>query len=303
MMINIVRTSLAILLFPLTILQRIKENKEIKRINQIGRLYQVGSRKLHINVQGIGNRTVVFDSGLGSFSLDWKHIQNELSKDAVTVAYDRAGYGWSQRANHNSTSKDCVEDLRELLQQAGLKPPYLLVGHSYGGLNMRLYAQTYPDEVSGLLLIDPTSEFRFLPEYIDNERQHQYLNTLKQYKLGYILSVIGITRLIKRPVWNRYLPKEYIALGFRNTAYEAIYKEYINIESSCRQAANRSIDARIPVMILSAGKMNEAWKNDQVELSKLLLNCKHIYINDSFHNIHLERPDTVVNSIRELMSR
>lgn len=300
-MINVIRTSLAVLLFPLTIFQQVKENKDIKRINPLGRFYQIGNHTLHVNVQGNGKHTVVFDSGLGSFSLDWTHIQQELITDAVTVSYDRAGYGWSQRANRNTTSKECVGDLRQLLREAGLKPPYLMVGHSFGGLNMRLYAQMYPDEVSGLILIDPTSEYRFLPEYTDSERRGQYFGALRQYKMGYALSIIGMTRMFKRPVWNRYLSKNYIALGFRKSAYEAIYKEYKNIEVSCREVATQNLVDRIPVTILSAGKMNDSWKSDQKKLAKLFSNSRHIFIEDSYHNIHFERPDTVSNAIREMI--
>ncbi|MGN7456023.1 alpha/beta fold hydrolase [Paenibacillus pasadenensis] len=92
-MINIIRTSLAGFLFPLTIFQKLKEKKDISKINKLGRLYPVGTHTLHVNIQGTGKHTVVFDSGLGGFSLDWNHLQQELISDAITVAYDRAGYG------------------------------------------------------------------------------------------------------------------------------------------------------------------------------------------------------------------
>ena len=301
MKMKVLRRTVAFILFPLTIFQKFKELNELKRLQPKGVFSVTGKHRVHVNIQGAGKQTVVFDSGLGSFSLEWEYIQQALADYATTFSYDRAGYGWSGKNLGAGTSIEIVEDLRNSLNQLGVKPPYILVGHSFGGLNMRLYAQLYPNEVSSLLLIDSTNEYRFLPEYMDDERQRQFKRTLKEYKLGYILSVLGVTRLIKRPVWNKRLPSRYISLGYRTDAYEAIYKEYLSMKSSCYTVNNKTIDSSIPICILSAGKMNESWRSDQLKLKNISENCRHIVIEDSFHNIHLEKPNEVIKTIKELM--
>lgn len=168
---------------------------------------------------------------------------------------------------------------------------------------MRLFAQLYPKEVSGLVLVDSTNEYQFLPEYIDEKRRLEYDRYLKLYRLGYLFSILGITRFIKHPVWNRYLPKKYQPLGYRKNAYEALYKEYRNIMTGCMMVKNQKIDHDIPIIILSAGKMNESWKEGQKKLLNISKNCKQILVEDSYHNIHFERPEAVVNAIMGLMSK
>lgn len=302
MFLNLIRSALAGMFFPFSIYQKIKEVSDLKKLPQQGQLVNVGKHTLNAVVQGEGDDTVVFDSGLGSFSLEWNHIQQQLSHDAVTVAYDRAGYGWSHKNKGTATSFEIVEDLRKLLKELKLEPPYLLVGHSFGGLNMRLFAQLYPEEVSGLVMVDATNEYRFLPEYVGEERQF-YHRALNQYRLGYLFSVIGMTRLIKRPVWNRYVPIQYQRLGYRIHAYEALFKEYKNIVSSCHMVKDQEINPDIPIIILTAGQMDRSWKMDQTKLKNLSMNCKQIVVEDSYHNIHAERPDVVIHAIKELLHK
>nr|WP_275259488.1 alpha/beta hydrolase [Paenibacillus pinistramenti] len=257
---------------------------------------------MHAVVQGEADQTVVFDSGLGSCSLDWSHIQSELSKHAATVAYDRAGYGWSYKNRGSATSKEIVEDLRDLLKQLNLEPSYILVGHSFGGLNMRLFAQLYPKEVSGLILVDSTNEYQFLPEYIDERWRREYTRYLKSYRLGYLFSIPGITRFINRPVWNRSLPLTFKPLGFRRNAYEALYKKYMSIIVSCRMVKDQGINKDIPITVLTAGKMNESWKEGQQKLTKLSPNTRQIIAQDSYHNIHFEHPEIVVKAVMEILN-
>lgn len=301
MMIKIIRGTLAGVLFPFSIYQKLKEVSDSKKINHNGQLVKVGRHTLHADIQGTGNQTVVFDSGLGCFSLEWSYIQQQLSDVATTVSYDRAGYGWSKRNKGNATSNEIVNDLRELLKCLKLKPPYLLVGHSFGGINMRLYAQLYPNEVSGLILIDPTNEYRFSPEYIDEEKRLHYKHYLNEYRLGFLFSTLGITRLVKRPVYNKRLPIEFQSLGYRVHAYEAIYKEYRGIIQSCDAIKGETIDKEIPIVILSADKMNASWLSDQARLKELSINCRQIIVENSNHNIHFERPDIILDIIKGLI--
>jgi len=300
-MINVIRITLAVAIFPMTIYQKLNEIHELKAAKPTGNTVNIGKHSLHAVVRREGKPIVVFDSGLGSFSLEWDGILHELSSHATTVAYDRAGYGWSHRNKGQATSNEIVENLRILLKRLGLEPPYILVGHSFGGLNMRLYALLYPEEVTGLVLIDPTNEFRFLPQYINEERRRQHKQTLSQYKLGHLFSLLGAARLINRPVWSRAMPRNYIGLGYRAQSFEALYKEYLNITKSCQAVNDKRIEKDLPIVLLTAGQMGENWKEDQNKMKKLFAKSKHIVVEDSSHHIHHERPEIVIHAIKEMI--
>ena len=121
----------------------------------------IGGYRLHINCTGTGSPTVILDAGLGGTSLDWSKIQPEVARFTRVCSYDRAGYGWSESGAGPRTSQQIVQELHLLLVHAQVNGPYLLVGHSVGGLNMRLYAYRYPGEVAGMVLLDSTNEHQF----------------------------------------------------------------------------------------------------------------------------------------------
>src|SRR5438309_5962518 len=122
-----------------------------------GKLVDIGGYRLHINCTGTGSPTVILDAGLGGTSLDWSKVQPAVAGFTRVCSYDRAGYGWSDTGPGPRTSQQIVKELHLLLVHAQISGPYLLVGHSLGGLNMRLYAYRYPGEVAGMdLLASPS---------------------------------------------------------------------------------------------------------------------------------------------------
>src|SRR6185503_7396802 len=125
-----------------------------------GRLVDVGGRKLHVNCAGSGSPTVVLEAGASSFALDWSLVQPEIARTQRVCSYDRAGSGWSDPRPDVETPARIAADLHAALAAAGERPPYVLVGHSAGGLYVRLYQLEHPNEVVGLVLVDPATEDR-----------------------------------------------------------------------------------------------------------------------------------------------
>lgn len=115
-------------------------------------------RRLNIYCVGKGSPTAVFDAGMNNWNQIWGLVQPRIATKTRACSYDRAGLGFSDPSNRAGSSANIVDDLHRLLIAASIQPPYILVGHSYGGMNMRLYANLYPDEVVGMVLVDPSHE-------------------------------------------------------------------------------------------------------------------------------------------------
>ena len=131
---------------------------------------------LNLHCLGRGTPTVLFESGLTDWGFSWALVQPQIAQLTRACVYDRAGLGYSDAAYRASTSNNMVDDLHHLLQAAHVAPPYLLVGHSLGGLNVRLYADRFRDEIGGMVLVDPTHEdgFRRIDALQNNRETRRY---------------------------------------------------------------------------------------------------------------------------------
>jgi pimeloyl-ACP methyl ester carboxylesterase len=134
-----------------------------------GRLVDVGGWRLHLNCTGEvrpAQPTVILETGIGDFSVEWSLVQPRVAAFARVCSYDRAGDGWSELGPHPRTFHQIVYELHTLLEKAGIKPPFVLVGHSYGGWLVRQYQSIYPGEVAGLVLVDAGADNprRILPD-------------------------------------------------------------------------------------------------------------------------------------------
>jgi pimeloyl-ACP methyl ester carboxylesterase len=121
-----------------------------------GSFVMIDGRNMHYRVSGAGRCTFVLEAGLGDYSDSWGDLETGLAAMSRTFVYDRAGLGWSDSAPGPRSVGAIVDDLHRTLTAASIPKPYILVGHSFGGLTQTLYAQRYPSEVAGLLLIDPS---------------------------------------------------------------------------------------------------------------------------------------------------
>jgi len=126
----------------------------------LGKLYEVGGHKMHLyQIGNVGRGPVVLlEAGAGAFSLDWYLVQLEVAKFATVCSYDRAGHAWSELGPRPRTMKQAAYDLHRLLTTAGIHGPYIMVGHSLGGALVRVFATEYPNDVAGIVLVDPGND-------------------------------------------------------------------------------------------------------------------------------------------------
>jgi len=168
--------------------------RDRQRLTGNGRWVETGhGLRLFLVEQGSSGPAVVFESGIAATHLNWRHIQRSVSKFARTVSYDRAGLGWSGPAETARTPGNIAVELRGMLEAARIKPPFVLVGHSFGGLVVRRYAQLYPQEVAGVVLVDPMRCEEWPP--LDPAKQATLDRGVRM--TGYAVSIarLGIARL------------------------------------------------------------------------------------------------------------
>jgi pimeloyl-ACP methyl ester carboxylesterase len=227
-----------------------------------GRLVDVNGYLMHINCTGEGVPTVVLDSGMGNSSLFWSLVQPEMSKSARVCSYDRAGLGWSESRHGwlpfgvtRRTSRQMADELHTLLKNAGVPGPYVLVGHSLGGMNARVYAGTYPDEVVGIVLVDSSHEEAYakLPkEALDNANK-----TKIEHQEARPLALLGMQRLFKNKDNYTWLPPDvrgaYMSVESRTETFITLDDEYLSFGESVRQAREAApMTKSLPLFVLAA---------------------------------------------------
>jgi pimeloyl-ACP methyl ester carboxylesterase len=246
------------------------------------RLVDLGGRRLYIKCSGearAGMPVVVMDAGMGSTSADWSSVEPNVSQFARVCSYDRAGVGKSDRAPQPRTSQDIVNDLHNLLAKAGLNPPYVLVGHSLGGMNARLYASEYPKEVVGMVLVDSTHED-------ENDR---------------------MLAVLPPEILKKAKPEDMIIRS----------AEDIDFNRSVAQIRAANWHSDIPLIVLTRGSatfnpndyavpsLAPKFEQIRLELQKELVRCssrgRQIIAEKSGHYIQRDQPELVIDAIRQVL--
>src|SRR5918993_2783805 len=168
-----------------------------------GKLVDVGGHSLHINCVGQGGPTVILEAANGGTSAHWTRVQQEVARATRVCAYDRAGLGWSEPGPEPRDAKQVSSELHTLLKGANIEGPYVLVGHSFGGLYVRTYAARYPDEVAGVVLVDSSSPKQVSHQPVtrdSNEPQKQSFAVVPRLaRLGVSLPArLGVVRLLSK---------------------------------------------------------------------------------------------------------
>lgn len=283
-----------------------------RRFNAMpGRRVDVGGRKMHIDCTGEGSPAVMLDSGLGDTYVSWRKVQLEIAKFTRVCSYDRAGLGYSDPSSQPRTSKVIAEELHALLQAAGVAPPYVLVGHSMAGYDVRLYAKAYPGDVVGMVLVDashPDQENRLPPELKNLQgsalREYQFLEYTAPFGIPRLLNLCDDDPVQRAAECNWHSFREQVA---EMKAFP---------ESAAEAAATGSL-GDMPLAVLShdpekpssdlppdlAKPTNEAWEKMQEDLAHLSTRGTQTIAKNSAHYIQIDRPDVVIDAVRSVVEQ
>lgn len=271
-----------------------------------GQRIDLGGYKLHLNCEGTSGPAVILESGLGDWSSHWAGVQKLLKAEMQVCSYDRAGYGWSDPGPKPRDSSRIVDELHSLLGKAHIDPPYILVGHSFGGLNVRLYASTFPDEVRGIVLVDASH-----PASLPYRRNEDGSMPSKPMTTGNQLMRVAPAQIDQANV----PPEAQAALSNNLLHTKSIVtgrSEFRSLGQSVIEVANAAPITQIPLIVLSRGRrewpegpdgdaQEVTWRAQQIELSKLSNRGKQRIALNSGHHIQLDEPDVVADAVRELI--
>lgn len=307
----------------------------MRSLDPPGRLIDIGGRRLHLHCMGSGSPTVVLDAALGASSISWALVQPEVAAFTQVCSYDRAGFGWSDAGPLPRTAGRVADELHVLLQRTGLHPPFVLVGHSFGGLVVRIFTQRHRDEVGGLVLVDPADPAGWIQPSEVNQVKIARGTRLCRY--GGRAARLGLARLVAAlaasgriqaarklvrgisggglapadedilaPMWK--LPSEVRQPLWRFWTepkfFEALGSQ---IESIClsaveAQTADREGYADLPLVTISASTSSDTWRQRQDALASLSSRGRHIVASNSGHWVPIDEPKTVVSAIAQVVS-
>jgi pimeloyl-ACP methyl ester carboxylesterase len=287
-----------------------------------GDIYTVNGREMHLNCTGEGSPTVILEAGIGGTSLNWSVVQPAVAEFTRVCSYDRPGYGWSAPLNRDFSVPAATDDLHRLLFAAGVAPPYVMVGHSFGGVLLRDYTRQYPDAVMGVVLVDAVhpqmpQRITFYPQALELQIAALRLAS-GAARLGYLQtgdSSLPAPENIPPDVADAYTAKLLEEKFFDTTATEALYMAEqmpaltlpdtlgdmpLFVISHGIPERNSFLGA--PLNAELAAEAEATWQQLQIELATLAPQGERIVATESGHNIQFEQPDLVINAVREIVT-
>jgi pimeloyl-ACP methyl ester carboxylesterase len=315
-----------------TLFQALGAHRDRKHFPPPGRLVDVGGHRLHLLESGSSDLTIVFEAGLMSTVLSWSNLQRELAQSYRVISYDRAGLGWSDLGPMPRTADRIVDELHALLQEAAIAPPYILVGHSFGGLTMPLFAARFRDETAGMVLVDPV-----VPAEWNRPSEHDRKLTrigAQVCRRAALLSRIGLirfvafllttraakvaahlVRLISRGApsesgsvsspWFAALPANERTMAsvfwVQEKFAQTIASQLENLPVSAAQITERDSVRDKPVVILSARTAPERRREEHAAAAARAPLGSHVIAEKSNHWIMQDEPELVIRAIERVV--
>jgi len=300
------------------IYQAVSTKSDQRNYPALGQLVDVGGYKLHIYCIGEGSPTVILDAAADMMSSDWAWIQPEIAKHTRVCSYDRAGMGWSDSGPQPRDAKQVTIELHTLLTNTGISGPYVMVGHSAAGLYTRMYAAKYPEEVVGMVLVDPghpDMDTRIPALQAQNASDASLVNTMR------ILSYFGLPRLLGVGKNNAQgLPPQQAAevnvFVSRPQHWATILSLINSTPATYDEVRTTGSAGNLPLVVISA---NTAWftkgapaddarkilNNLQSEIAGLSTNSSHRIIDGATHGslVHNQNDaQSVISAIEDVLT-
>lgn len=295
-------------------------------------MIDIGGRQLHVVVRGSGRPAVVLEAGIAASSLSWSPVQNRIADFATVISYDRAGFGWSGSASPCPTALSAAEELARLLERVEIEPPFVLVGHSFGGLIVRVFQQRFPGRVAGLVLVDPVSRIewrraspqrkRMLARGVALSKRGAFLARLGVVRLALKLLMSGsraIPKLVARASAGRgasvterltgevsKLPRELWPVMAKHWSearcFEAMAEALEKLPVSVRQVQEGLSLGDLPVIVLSAASSDASAVEEHRHDAQLSTRGEQLVVPGSGHWMQLDAPDAVVDAVNRVVA-
>jgi pimeloyl-ACP methyl ester carboxylesterase len=298
-----------------------------------GQLISLDTHRLHLHCAGSGGPVVVFDAALGGSSLSWVFVQPAVAAMTTACAYDRAGFGWSDAGPMPRTAGRLADELHELLRRANVGPPFILVGHSFGGLTIRMFAARHPEAVAGLVFVDPAHPEEWLePSERDRERLSRGIRLCRKgvvaARLG-IASIVAalasagaadLARRIASVVSQRTLRRddeEFLApvtklpltvrpmlrwVWTQPRFFDALGSQIEHVCASASMIDPEPDYGDLPLVTISATIASDSRRRLQDRLASRSSRGRHIIARNSGHWIPLDEPDIITAAVRDVVT-
>jgi pimeloyl-ACP methyl ester carboxylesterase len=314
-----------VILLTTTIYHIITTGIENQRYPPPGQRIDLGGYKLHLYSLGKGIPTVVIDPSLGG--IDGYFLVEEIAKFARVCIYDRAGYGWSDPSPKSRSSEHIVQELDTLLNLAGIEPPYILVGDSFGTYNVRLYAHRFPEKVVGMVLVDGLNEEAMLKMSLTLKvLKSFFMSGFAMSTLGAALGIVrllgtvGLFELIKKEL--RKFPSKTLYRVKRSFYHHqhwiTMWREMWNLELSARQVSQSDNFDNLPIISIKASTFfkrsilnfympvkgaDKLRDKMHIELLKLSSDCTQVEATQSSHFVWIDEPEIIILAIQEIIQK
>jgi pimeloyl-ACP methyl ester carboxylesterase len=315
------------------LLQQICVRLDARKFPLPGKIVATPRGPMHVRQMGSGGPAIVLEAGIAASTLNWSILQPQLAALAKTYSYDRPGYGWSPLRRSDCTLQRMSSDLHEMVSALGVPKPYVMAGHSYAAYILQVYASRFPDELAGIILVDPLTP----QEWIKPKRfqRWQLRRGVWFSRAGALLGSLGVVRFclwllergnttVPRRVLGTFggkasetghrilgelakLPPETVRMVRERWSHAKFFwtmARYIQTLPVCAaEAAQCHIPAHIPVTVISGAHQPRVRMAEHKAIAARSSQGKHIIAANSAHWIHLDQPELIVAAFREMAER